>query len=117
MLLLLSGNEVYVDDTSIIGGLEVGESKKNLGNLNQYIKNVTYINSPSYYSELHRTESFDPAKKEEAERVYQQFSVELNDQIKKLREEKISNNVDLTQFYTAEEAIKAGLVDKVGRIH
>jgi hypothetical protein len=73
-LLLASGNRVFVDGSTVVGGLEVGESKILRGKLGEYIETVTYANKPSYLSELNSNEPFSPEKKAEVEQVYSLFS-------------------------------------------
>ena len=63
-MLLQSGDHVYVDKASVIGGLEVGESKMLNAKWSQYVSTVTYAEQPSYVSEMKSDSSFDPSKKE-----------------------------------------------------
>jgi ClpP class serine protease len=116
-LLLSSGNRVFVDSSTVVGGLEVGESKLLRGKLGDYINTVTYSNEPSYLSELNSSESFDAAKKEEILRVYSQFSEEAKSQILRNRSGKVSEQTNLNKFYIGEEAVQAGLADSVDRVH
>ena len=43
-ILLASGDKVFVDTTTVVGGCEVGESKIIRGKFSKYIKKVTYAN-------------------------------------------------------------------------
>lgn len=116
-LLLASGNRVYIDSSSVVGGLEVGESKLLRGKVGEYIETVSYSSAPSYLSELKSNGPIDAAKKAEIEQIYSRFSSELNLEIRKLRENKISTNSDLKGWFVGEEAVRAGLADQVGGIH
>lgn len=98
-LLLASGNRVYVDSSSVVGGLEVGESKLLRGKIGEYIETVSYSSAPSYLSELKSNGPIDAAKKAEIEQIYSRFSSELNLEIRKLRENKISTNSDLKGWF------------------
>lgn len=49
-LLLSAGDKAYVDNSTVVGGLEVGESKLLRGKLAEFVNTVTYSNSPSYLS-------------------------------------------------------------------
>lgn len=75
-LLLSSGHRVFVDGTTVVGGLEVGESKIFGGKLSEYIDRVTYTNTPSYLSELNSKQPFNIEKKAEIEQIYSIFSEE-----------------------------------------
>lgn len=75
-LLLASGNRVFVDESTVVGGLEVGEGKILKGKLGEYIDTVTYSNAPSYFSELESKEPFQPEVKQQVEQVYKAFSEE-----------------------------------------
>ncbi len=58
-LLLSTGDRVFVDHSSVIGGLEVGEAKLLKGKLGEYISTVTYAREPSYLSEMNKVDSFE----------------------------------------------------------
>jgi ClpP class serine protease len=116
-LLLASGHRVFVDGTTVVGGLEVGESKILRGKLGEYIDTVTYTNTPSYLSELNSSQSFLPEKKAEVQRINSLFSEAARGEILKYRAAKLKGEVELGQFYMGEEAVKAGLADGVDRVH
>ena len=58
-MLLCSGDRVYVDKSSVVGGLEVGEIKILRGRMSEYISNVTYAQHPSYVSEMKKDGEFN----------------------------------------------------------
>jgi membrane-bound ClpP family serine protease len=64
-LLLTSADRVFIDRSTVVGGLEVGESKLLRGKLGKYLDTVTYSTAPSYLSEANSSESINPTKKEE----------------------------------------------------
>lgn len=43
-LLLSSGHKVFVDSSTVVGGLEVGETKLLRGKLGDYVSTITYKN-------------------------------------------------------------------------
>jgi len=59
-LLASNGHQIYADNTSIIGGLEVSEYKLILGDM---IKRITYSTEPSFTSEFSHTQKMDSDKK------------------------------------------------------
>lgn len=51
-MLLSSGDMIYADRTSLLGGICPDESKIIFGPLKQYLSCVTYSFDPSYESEI-----------------------------------------------------------------
>jgi hypothetical protein len=116
-LLVASGHRVFVDSTTVVGGLEVGEGKILKGKLGEYIDTVTYTNAPSYLSELNSSQPFSPQKKEEVEQVYRLFSEEAKGEILKYRAGTVRGEADLSRFYIGQEAVQVGIADSVDRVH
>jgi ClpP class serine protease len=114
-MLLSTGDRVFVNKASVVGGLEVGESKLLTGKFGEYVSTVTYAREPSYLSEMNRVEPFEGGKKEEVEAVYKIFSQEAEAEIRKKRG--IASGVDLNGFYLGEEAVKLGLADSIDTYH
>ena len=56
----MSGNKVYADSTSVVGGLSNGFNKMINKTFADYISTVTYQNHLSAGSEAKKNESFDP---------------------------------------------------------
>ncbi len=56
-----------------------------------------------------------PVKKQEVERVFEEFSRQAEGEIRLAR--RIGEGVDLKGFFTANEAVEYGLVDEIGRIN
>ena len=112
-MMLTRGDRVFVDKASTVGGLEVGESKFLRGKFGEYISTVTYSKQPSYASEMNKVQAFDGTKKEEIEAIYNRFALQAEAQIRKARQSRMNDDVELNRFYLGEEAVEKGIADFV----
>jgi len=64
-MILLQGNRVFADNTTYVGGAEIGESKFVFGKMNKYIERISYSNDNSYVQSRLSSYPYQQNKKEQ----------------------------------------------------
>lgn len=98
-MVLLAGDKVFIDSTTVVGGLQNGDSKLDLGNFATYFSSVVYSQGNSYGAELKKDGEFDTTKAQEMQTIFSHFSEQAKERILKSRPSVVAGT-DLTKLYS-----------------